>query len=210
MNFLTNDNLLSLANAIGNIGTACMKIKKVLKEAHNRANDTESQSDVSMCEDHSDVSTVVCEGEQIQHIEEASILEEDFEAQAEEYLLTRMRWNKLDGKRFFTEMIRGRVRANRMKHCWLHTGGSFEDKRNWKRTSSEKIETVYYKKNIREAWHGIVERIENYDRRPEPIRQSKWMRRSQVLESEFPPILFCRKGWKIDLVNRHSELPRFK
>jgi hypothetical protein len=207
MNFLTNDNLLSLANAIGSIGTACLKIKKVLKEAHNRANETESQSDVSMCDHHSDVSTI-CEGEQVEQVQEPSILEEDFEEQAEQYLLTRMRWNKLDGKRFFTEMIRGRVRANRMKHCWIHVGGSFEDKQNWKRTSSEKIEKVYY--DIREAWHGIVERIENYDRRPELIRQSKWARRSQVIDADFPPLLFSRKGWKSDLVNRHAELPRFK
>ena len=197
----SQEQLRILAIAFGDLARGCKKIKAVLLGAAT----TESAPPEMLTSDSSDESTGVEE----EKGELPPINLEDFNESAIKYLYSpKMLWGKKFGEMFFKHMVRRRMRANKMKFCWIHTGGSLTAKKHWKKISANRAEEIYSR--IRAAFSELQTEIHELKKRPENIRKSKWERRQMVLSFKLPRTLWERKGFKKYLVEIHDDLPTLK
>ena len=202
MNF-TRDQLVVLGEGFGLIARAAKKIRTVLvAAAANESAPTPSTPPTPPSE--SEVESV---GEPVK---DDSILKEDFGKSALEFMYSKdMVWSELGASAYFRNMVRRRMRANRLKYCWVHTCGTLESRQNWTKISVRTAEEIF--KKIRCGWEEILDEIREHYEKPKDIRASKWRRRDQVLLCVFPKSLFQKKGgFKQILLDIHDDLPSFK
>jgi hypothetical protein len=208
---LTSDQLTDLANALGLLARGAKTVRKVLLQL---ANSPQPQTQSVPIEPPPTVKqqTETDSGSESESEDdtEITILDEPFTQQAENYMKHKMRWSDKkggDAKRYYESMIRGRIRVNKMKSCWVLTGCDPNSRKSWTKTSLTNVKLVYDR--IRAGWETIIEIIKS-GIQPDGVRNSQWSRRFQVLELQFPEELFSRGGWKHTLFDRHAELPKLK
>lgn len=198
---LSSEQLMILADSLGEIARGCKKIRGVLLGL---------VSTTPIIVQPENQETDPGEGEPSDISEESdNISDEDFCETALQYMCTKkMKWSPVGAKRYFTDMVRSRLRANTMNFCWIHTGGNLESRRNWKKISRRKIEKIY--SDIYHGWQEILDFIGDQDTCPKGIRPSKWSRRKMVVDCTFPETLFEKKGFKTVLLDNHDDLGALK
>jgi len=198
---LSPEILKLLCDGFGSIAKGAKKIRAGFAIMLADLNDQVDQ-DVDQDEEESD------ESSEEEMESPPKIMKQDFVSTALEYMLSNeMRWGNQDPELYFKNMIAGRMRCNHMKFVWIHTGGSFDDKKNWKKISVDRAEEIFSK--IRDGWLCLIGHVVDSGR-PKKVRKSKWARRDLVTKAIFPSKLFQKKGFQRILMNRHADLPSLR
>jgi hypothetical protein len=137
-----------------------------------------------------------------------SILEDDFLDASRDYIYSsNCVWGAGFTGKFFRDMVGNRLRCNAMSFVWAHTGGDFNDRKNWKKISKSKAEDIFERVVCA---HDELQDFLRDAEKPSNIRVSKWERRDAILGSTMPPTMLGRGGYKRALMDVHDDLPKLK